>query len=156
MILRSVGICLGLVALCLLAVGCGGEEGVGENAIVSVYAAAPLCAGAKREAARNDGRVGGVTVRVICLDRAETDGGLNLATIGSNARRATEDSTTIGYIGEPTRAATRFSQSILEAAEIPQISDLSGRVAMAKLLAALRGAADARNLRQAVGDELAG
>lgn len=140
----------GLVAL---AAGCG-EEGVGEDAVVTVYASAPLCAGAKRELIREGGRVGGVRVRVVCLPDAEGGGRLDLATIGANARRAVEDSTTVAYIGEPTRAATRFSRPILESADIAQLSNLSGAAAMSRLLRAVRSASDSSSLRESVADEL--
>jgi branched-chain amino acid transport system substrate-binding protein len=123
---------------------------------VTVYASAPLCAGAKRELARDDGHAGNVRVQVICLDDAEAGGRLDLATIGANARRATEDSTTIAYIGEPTPAATRFSAPILEAASVPQLSGPSGAAAMSRLLRAVRNASDSGSLRESVQEALAG
>jgi hypothetical protein len=118
----------------LFAVGCGENGGVASGATVSVYVAAPLCAEAKRELARDGARAGDVRVRVVCLPSAESNGQLELATIGANARRATEDSSAIAYIGEPTRAATRFSAPILEEAGIRQFSKVSGAEAMRKLL----------------------
>jgi hypothetical protein len=54
--------------------------------------------------------------------------------IGKNARRATEDSSAIAYIGERTKAASRFSEPILEAAGIRQFSDMSGAQAIRELL----------------------
>jgi hypothetical protein len=121
---------------------------------VSVYVAAPLCAEAKRELAREGGQAGDVRVRAVCLPSAESDGKLDLARIGANARRATEDSTTVGYIGEPTRAATRFSEPILESAGIAQISESSGAAAVQKLLRAVDEAGDSGSLRESVDDEL--
>jgi hypothetical protein len=114
--------------------GCGESGGVSEGATVSVYAAAPLCAEAKDELARQGDKAGDVRVRAVCLPSAESDGALDLATIGANARRATEDSSAIAYIGEPTRAATRFSAPILEAAGIRQLSAMPGAQAMRALL----------------------
>lgn len=145
-----------LIAACALLVGagCGESEGVAENATVSVYAAAPLCAEAKRELARDGGRAGDVRVRVICLPSAESSRKLNLATIGANARRATEDATATGYIGDPTRAASRFSEPILESAGIAQLTESSGAVAMRKLLRAVDEAGDSGSLRESVYDEL--
>jgi hypothetical protein len=141
--------------LFIAAAGCGGGEGVDEGATVTAYVVAPLCAEAERELARDGGEAGGLRVRVVCLPSVESDGELDLAEIGANARRATEDSTAIGYIGEPTRAATRFSEPILEAADIPQLPESSGAAAMAKLLQALMQASgDSGSLRQAVNDEL--
>jgi hypothetical protein len=140
-------------ALILLA-GCGQSEGVGEGAIVSVYVAAPLCAEAKRELAREGARVGDIEVRATCLPAVERDGRLDLARIGANARRATEDSTTVAYIGEATPAATRFSAPILEAAGVAQLSEMSGTRAMARLLPAVeRAGGDDGSLRQSVLDE---
>jgi branched-chain amino acid transport system substrate-binding protein len=107
------------------------------GATVKVYAAASLCAEAERELARAGGGAGDVRVRIVCLPSAEGDGRLDLATIGANARRASQDSSTVAYIGEPTGAATRFSAPILEAAGIRQLSDTSGARAMRELLKAL-------------------
>lgn len=75
-------------------------------------------------------------VRAICLPDAEGQK-LDLAQIGENARRATEDHSSIAYIGERTQAASRFSAPILEAADIPQYTQLSGARAMRELLQAL-------------------
>jgi hypothetical protein len=116
--------------------------------------AAPLCAGAKRELAREGGKAGDVQLRVVCLPNAESSQKLELATIGANARRATEDSTAVGYIGEPTRAASRFSEPILESAGIAQLTETSGAAAMKKLLNAVTEASSSGPLRESVNDEL--
>lgn len=121
---------------------------------MSVYAAAPLCAEAKRELAKEEGRAGDLHLRVICLPAAESKHKLDLATIGANARRATEDSTTVGYIGEPTRSASRFSEPILEAAGIAQLTESSGAAAMTKLLHAVAEAGSSGSLRESVLTEL--
>jgi hypothetical protein len=121
---------------------------------VSIYVAAPLCAGAERELARSEGEAGDVRVRTVCLPNAESSKKLDLARIGANARRATEDATTVGYIGEPTRAATRFSEPILDAAGIAQLTETSGTAAMRQLLRAVSDAGDASSLRASVDDEL--
>jgi hypothetical protein len=115
----------------------------------------PLCAGAERELAKHGGEAGDLRVRAICLPAVERGGKLELATIGANARRATEDSTAVGYIGEATKAASRFSEPILEEAGIAQLQASSGTVAMAKLLQAVEQASgDSSSLRQSVDDEL--
>lgn len=93
-------------------------------------------------------------VRVVCLPSAESSRKLDLAAIGANARRATQDSSTIAYIGEPTRAATRFSEPILEAAGIAQLSESSAASAMRKLLKAVDEADDSGSLRASVLDQL--
>jgi len=139
----------------LFVAGCGGGEGAADGATVSAYVVAPLCAEAERELARHGGEAGDLHVRAACLPSAESSRKLNLARIGANARRATEDSSAIAYIGEPTRAASRFSEPILEAANIPQLTQRSGAEAMAELLQALeRASGNSGSLRQAVNDEL--
>ncbi len=122
--------------------------------MVSVYATAPLCAGAKRELAQQGGRAGSVRVRVLCLPEARSEGRIDLAAVGANARRAAEDSTTVGYIGESDPAATRFSSPILESAGIAQVAGVSGRAAMARLFSAIEAAGDAASLREAVYDDI--
>jgi hypothetical protein len=121
----------------MLVAGCGESAGVGEGAIASVYVAAPLCAGAERELARSGGEAGELRIRIVCLPSAESSRKLDLARIGANARRATEDSSSIAYVGEPTRSASRFSEPILEAADILQYAEMSGEAAMRKLLTGL-------------------
>jgi len=148
-----------IAVLVLLGAGCGGSGGAAEGATVSVYVAGALCPGAEEELARHGGEAGDLKVRAICLPEVEAGGGrvgkLELSVIGANARRATEDSTAVGYIGESTAAATRFSAPILEAADIPQLSQTPGAAAMAELLQALDQASSANgSLRQAVLDEL--
>ena len=144
-----------LVAACLLPVaGCGESEGVADGAKVTAYVATPLCAEAERELGRDGGEAGDVQVRVSCLPNAESSHRLNLAQIGANARQATEDSSAIAYIGEPTRAASRFSEPILEEAGIAQLTQISGAAAMKKLLQAIDEAGDSGSLRHSVNDAL--
>jgi hypothetical protein len=76
----------------------------------------------------------------VCLDDSAGAGRWSLAAVGANARRAIEDSTTIGYIGEPGAVASGFSRPILETAGVPQLPGGSGAVAMDKLLHAIRQA----------------
>jgi hypothetical protein len=124
-----------------LAVGCG-EEGVSSGATVTVYVRGEsLCKGARQELNSSNERAGSFHVRMVCLEDSGT-----LAITGANARRATEDSTTVGYIGE--------RNTIVEAAGIAQISTTSGAAAMARLLRAIRGADDNSNLREVVLEEV--
>jgi len=95
-----------------------------------------------------------VRIRVTCLPGAESSRKLDLAQIGANARRATEDSSSIAYVGEPTRAASRFSEPILEEAGIAQLSQISGTAAMKQLLRAVEEAGSSSSLRQSVNDKL--
>lgn len=121
---------------------------------MTVYAAAPLCAEAERVLARQGERAGSVRVTVTCLPRVESGERIDLAQIGANARRATEDSATVAYIGEATPAATRFSAPILESAAIPQLSNFSGEAAMSKLLKAIDEVPDGGSLRESLTDQL--
>ena len=144
-----------VTAASLVLPGCGSGSGVGADATVNVYAAAPLCGEAKRELARDGGEAGGIRVRAVCLSPVEANGRLDLAQVGANARRAVEDSSTVGYIGQRSKRATRFSSPILESAEVPQLSNPSGAAAMSQLLKAIEQAGDTGgSLRQAVNDEL--
>lgn len=125
----------------MLAAGCG-EEGVSPGATVTAYVSGEsLCEGARQALDRSDGRAGDFHVRMICLEEAGT-----LAAIGANARRATEDSTTVGYIGEPS--------TIVDAAGIAQISTSSGTTAMARLLRAIRQAGGDSQVRESVLEQI--
>jgi ABC-type branched-subunit amino acid transport system substrate-binding protein len=153
-----------LVALLLaaLASGCG-EEGAASGATVRIYVSAPvsgpemkagrqLCQGARDEAAHR-GEVDGLELRVVCLDATEGDGRWTLAQVGANARRTTEDSTAIAYVGEPDARARKQSRPIVDAAEIAELGGLAGNEAVAKVAAAIEEG-DASEPRQAVFDAL--
>lgn len=133
--------------------------------MLTVYVSAPLrgaegeagktfCAEA-REEAQQAGRPGGFELRVVCLDAAGPEGRWALAQVGANARRATEDSTAVAYLGEPSRAARRQSQPILEAAGIAELGGLSGKEAMAEVVAAIEDS-DSGDPRRAVFDVVEG
>ncbi len=163
---RAVRILVALAALlaACAAAGCGGE-GVAAGATVRVYASQPLsgpeaaigkrfCAEAAAELRRAGGRAGEVRLQLVCLDDAAGGGRWRLAAVGANARRATEDSTAVAYLGEPQAAAARFSLPILETAGIGRLRDDSGQAAMAAVLRALRGAGGAEDLRADVRSSL--
>jgi hypothetical protein len=136
--------------LAIPAAGCGAGSGVSEGATVTVYVSGKsLCKGAREELARHHGRTGDFRLRMICLGDVGT-----LVGVGANARRATEDSSTVGYIGELDPTLARFSHPILEAAGIAQISTSSGTTAMARLLRAIRQAGGDSNLRRSVYEAL--
>jgi hypothetical protein len=137
---------------CLLAVvlvsGCG-EEGAAAGATVRIYVSAPLhgaegaagrklCAGARGEASRSGGRVGDLKLEVVCLDAAGKGGRWTLAQVGANARRATEDSTAVAYVGEPDPRARTQSRPIVAAAEIAEIGGVSGEEAVGEVVGAIR------------------
>jgi hypothetical protein len=122
-------------ALLVVAPGCGGGGGVEEGATVTAYVEAPLCAGARRALGREGAEAGSVRVRAVCLADSRDGGGQNLATVGANARRATENAETVAYLETP--ATPSFSRPIVEAAEIPVIRSTSGERAMEQLLGAI-------------------
>jgi hypothetical protein len=147
-----------LVLVVLLAVvlaGCGGAEGVASGATVTAYVVPPLCAGAEKELAREKGRAGDLRVKAVCVSRVESGGHLQLATVGADARRATEDSTAVAFLEAPSKAS-RFSHPILETAEIPWIVSGSGEAATARLLKAIERAGGSESLRASLSDELKG
>jgi hypothetical protein len=135
----------------LVVAGCGGGGGVEEGATVTAYVEAPLCAGAQRALEREVAEAGSVRVRAVCLADSRDGGGQDLATVGANARRASEDAETVAYLETP--ATPSFSRSIVEAAEIPVIRSNSGGRAMGQLLGAIADA-DPGSLRDSVGEAL--
>jgi hypothetical protein len=163
-------------SLVLVGGGCGSDSGATSGATLTVYVSVPLhgpqaasgeatCAGAGRALKRVRPSREGVRVTAVCLD--DTGGGprWTLAAVGANARRATEDSSAIGYVGELGSAPTLFSQPITNAAGVPQISYRGanadrgsaaayGRDAIALLLTAIRRAGGDGDTRSAVSDQL--
>ena len=119
-----------------------------EDAVVTAYVAAPLCAEAQ------GGQAGEVRVRVVCLAPAERSGRLDLAQVGANARRATEDSTAIAYV-ERQGPAARFSEPIVDSAGIAWIKGSSGARAMQRVLDAVEKS-DSGSLRSSVHEALSG
>jgi hypothetical protein len=132
-------------------VGCGGGSGVEEGATVSVYAGAALCPEAKDALMRAGEEVNSVRVRVVCTGPVEAGGRLDLAAAGANARRTTEDSSTVAYLEAPGPAVT-FMRPILDEAEIALIADRLGARAMATTLEALRSRGGGESPREAVWD----
>jgi hypothetical protein len=151
---RRVGAATGLAVLLALA-GCGGGEGVSEGATVSVYAVAPSCVGAERALARHGARAGEVRVRLVCVSDSERGKSWTLAAVGANARRASEDSSTVVYIADRDPTAAEFSRSILESVGIAQLRPgRSAAAAMAKVLTAIDEAGNSSNLRESVDESL--
>ena len=157
-------IAIALVTAAVLLAGCG-EGGAEKGAKLTVYASAPLrgdeasagreiCAEA-REAARQAGSPAGFELRVVCLDASGPKGRWTLAQVGANARRATEDSAAVAYLGEPDSAARHQSRPILEAAGIAELGGLSGRAAMAEVAKAIEEG-DSGEPRRAVFDAVEG
>jgi hypothetical protein len=141
------------VALLAAVSGCGGAEGVEAGATVTAYVVPPLCAGAESELRGKGGSAGDVRVEAVCLPTVQSGKQLDLTAVGADARRATEDSTTVAYL-EPPGPAARFTHPILESAEIPWIVSSSGKAAMTQLLRAIDGASSSGSLRASVSDQL--
>jgi hypothetical protein len=128
------------MGLALALAGCGGGDASG--ATVSVYVAAPLCAGAKAELAAHGPTAGHFTVAVRCLaPSGRAGGGVDLATDGANSRRATADTSAVATL-EPPGPGAKFTRAILESAEIPLVTSPDARRGMARILAAVEGAGD--------------
>jgi branched-chain amino acid transport system substrate-binding protein len=133
-----------IVAIAALAGGgCAGGSGGGGPEVLSVYVSAPLHGpraadgaavvdGAKLALADARGRVGKLRLRAIYLDDTE-GGGWSLARTAANARRASEDASAIGYLGDLDSGATRVSLPITNQAQIMQISPGSTAVDLTRL-----------------------
>ncbi|MDX6624280.1 MAG: hypothetical protein QOE75_2212 [Solirubrobacterales bacterium] len=157
---------MALCALVLVAVGaagCGEEEGVADGAVVTAYVEAPLCGGGTDDVSVSvpEGDEP-FDVRVVCLPDARgtelsqgVGGGrqIDLAAVGANARRATEDSSAIAYLQTGDPAISRFTRPILEAAGIGILTADTRREAMRRLLAIL-AESDSDDLRADVRDAL--
>jgi hypothetical protein len=123
---------------------------------VTVYAGIATCHGAQRAAESKAEEVAPLHVRVRCLPAVEHHGHFDLAQIGANARSATEDSTTIAYIGEVEPHANQFATPILEEAGIAQLPNMSGPSAIHKLFKAIRTNDSSGSLRESLHEELSG
>jgi branched-chain amino acid transport system substrate-binding protein len=122
-----------LAAAAIVATGCstgsGDEDGSAELAI---YVSLPLREPQGRDAA--DGarlalsdagaRAGDVAVRAVFLDDTER-GRWSPARAAANARRASEDSSSIAYVGDFESGATRASLPVTNQAKLVQVSPAS-------------------------------
>lgn len=153
-----------LLALLLAvgAAGCGEEDGVADGATVTVYAEAALCEGATNQTGRVNGTEGSVKLRVVCLpdprgpELGQGVGGgreIDLATVGANARRATEDSTSVAYLETDDPEVNRFTHPIIEAAGIGWVTSDSRGAAMQQVLLAI-AAAGSGSVRDEVRESL--
>jgi ABC-type branched-subunit amino acid transport system substrate-binding protein len=166
--LRSITVAL--VLLAALAAGCS-SGGLESGAHVTVYVSVPLrgadaaggrevLRGARSALAQADGRAGGLKVRAVYLDDARGRGRgarWTLPAVAANARRATEDSTAVAYIGELDQRASRTSEAITSEAGILQVAPRAGSAgaghrAMDDVLHAITSAADSGDERGAVRD----
>lgn len=156
--MAKAGAALLALLLAVGAAGCGEEDGVAEGATVTAYAEAALCEGATNQTGMVEGTEGSVKLRVVCLpdprgpELSQGVGGgreIDLATVGANARRATEDSSAIVYLEIDDPQINRFAHPILEAAGIGWINGISGDLAMQRVLDAV-AEADSGSLRDEV------
>jgi hypothetical protein len=108
-----------------------------------------VCAEAKGELDEAGPEAGSVRVAVICAPPVERGGKLDLGTTGDNARRAVEDSRTIGYLEAPGHS-TRFLRPILEEPEIALVVNISGSQGMARILDALASRGSNESPRESV------
>jgi hypothetical protein len=131
-------LCLCSIAVAAAGSGCG-EGGAASGATVKVYVAAPLCGEAQRELKSGGGKAGDLRVSAVCLPPTEAGGHVDLAQTGANARRATEDSASVAYL-ESAGPGAKFSQPIVEAANIAWLGTNSGTTAMRRILKALEEA----------------
>ena len=133
---------LGAAGMVLWSVGCGGE-GVTAGATVRVYVGADLCPAAQQSLAAANGEAGDVKLQAVCLapaaGGANGRGHLDLAAIGANARRATQDSSTIAFV-ESRGPANRFARTIVEEAGIAYVIASSGEDAVQRILDAVEEA----------------
>ena len=135
----------GALALLFVIPGCGDDGGGGDGGTVSVYVSVPLTgeraaegraviAGARDALADAGGRAGDFEVRAVYLDDTGGTGRWDMAATGANARRAVEDASAVGYIGDLDSGATRISLPVTNQADLVQVSpgatapDLTRRV----------------------------
>jgi hypothetical protein len=129
---------LAAATLGVAVVGCGGGDA--EGATLSVYVAASLCAGAKAELSSHGATAGHFKIAVRCLAPSErAGGGVDLATAGSNSRRATEDTSAVATLESPG-PGNKFTRPILESAGIPLVTSASGDQGMKRIISAVEGA----------------
>lgn len=106
--------------------------------MLSVYVSDSLCAEARQALDDAGPQAGGFRLRTACVDEVGGSGDVRLAAIGAAARQATEDSSSIAYIGTRDRTAIRFSEPILDEAGIARISANSGSASMRRLMQELK------------------
>ena len=145
----------GLLVAAVLGLGvglaaCGGGDASG--AAVNVYVGKSLCRGAQAELGAHGGTAGSFQVLIRCLAPDERDGGVDLATNGSNSRRATEDTSAVATLEAPG-PGNKFARAILESAGIPLVTSPSGKTGMTRIVDAIEGAGTG-NVRESVQEAL--
>jgi hypothetical protein len=144
--MRAPALATALVVAAVWGVGCGGaDEPAGEPSL-AVYVSVPLSGldareglavaeGARRALAAAGGEAGGVDVEAVVVDTGPgasasepTSERPDAVRVAAAARRATQDSTAIAYIGELDSETTRTSLPITNDARILQVSPSAGAV----------------------------
>jgi hypothetical protein len=127
-----------MLVVAVAVTGCGGGDASG--ATVSVYVGASLCKSARSELAAHGASAGHFKVAARCLAPSEkAGGGVDLATDGSNSRRATSDTSAVATLESPG-PGNKFTRSILESAGIPLLTSSSGSQAMKQVIEAVESA----------------
>ena len=151
---RAAAAALALAALVAVA-GCGSGGGVGEGASVHVYVGSELCPQARQPLFAAKGKAGEVEVRLVCL-RPVIEAGrgrIDLAQVGANARRASEDSAAVAFLEAPGRPA-EFAHPIVEGAGIAFVEAADGAAGMERVLRAIEAAGSSGSPREKVSDAL--
>jgi branched-chain amino acid transport system substrate-binding protein len=138
---------LGIVALTVSACGDDEEEGAagtvsGNNLTIysslprqgaSRVQAIPIEQGAALALKQRGGKVGTFSIKYVRLDDATAAAGKwDPAPTSANARKASQDETTIAYIGEYNSGASAISIPILNEGGIPQVSPANTAVGLTK------------------------
>lgn len=126
------------VAAIVLLAACGGTDTSAGDPKLAIYVSAPLSGparaegkalarGARTALAEAGGEAAGIQVEASYLDVAgRNESRFDAVTAARNARVATEDSTSIAYLGELDSGATRASLPITNAAGLLQVAPGSG------------------------------
>ncbi len=141
---RGAAIVASVAALAAAWAGCASPgSGIQAGEHVTVYVSMPLrgpesangrdaADGARLALSDARGRVGALEVRAVFRDDSGGTGRRaqpwNAAAAAANARRATEDSTAIAYVGDFDSGATRFSLPITNEARMLQVSPASSAI----------------------------
>jgi branched-chain amino acid transport system substrate-binding protein len=128
------------LVLAIATSGCATSgEGIHPGETVTVHVSMPLRGaeapdgqdvvdGAKLALRDADGRAGELEVKLVPLDDTGPNQVWSQAQAAANARRATEDSTSIAYIGDFDSGATRSSLPITNEAHLLQVSPAASAV----------------------------
>jgi branched-chain amino acid transport system substrate-binding protein len=149
-------------SLALVATGCGGDDDGGGSTgsadtgskNLTIYSSLPLQGdnrvqstsvvnGEKMALAEAGGKVGDYTIKYVSLDDSTAaTGKWEPGAVSSNARKASQDKSTIAYLGEFNSGASAISIPILNEAGILQISPANTYVGLTRSEGAEKGEPD--------------